>query len=156
MTTPHARAPATTAADRPNRHDRQSDHAMSIASLSQSRMMKQWLTLELPEEQTIETVHYDTHWPGQPGDQLWQESFRISVSTDGKSFTPIITKSALTKAQRFELKVTPVSAKYVRVDNIRSQCKRLSFWHGAYVTELQVYASSTRRGPCGRRPRQRR
>jgi len=140
------------AADRPDRYDWSSNHAMSVASLSPRRMAAQWLQLELPKEQIITRIVYDTHWPGQPPQALWQEKFRISVSTDGRNWTAVAEKSDLKRAQRFDLKITPVNARFIRVDGIHSHCKRLGFWHGAYVTELQVYAEQTGRR---RRPRRR-
>ena len=146
------------AAARPNKHDWTSDHAMSIASVAVARMAKQWLQIELPAPQLITKVFYDTHWPGQRSDQVWQEEFRISASADGKAWTPLVEKTGLTRAERFNLKITPVTARYVRVDHIKTRCKRVDFWHGAYVTELQVYGTPTGpgpRSPRGRRPWQR-
>ena len=96
---------------------------------------------------------YDTHWPGQPPQVVWQEEFRISVSTDGRSWTQLVAKSGLKRAHRFDLKVTPTNARFIRVDGIHSHCQRVDFWHGAYVTELQVYAEQPgRRGQPRRRP----
>ena len=143
------------AADRADKHDWTSNHALSKASVSVARMARQWLQVELPAEKSVAGVFYDTHWPGQSGSEVWQEAFRIAVSTDGRTWTTVAEKKDLTRADRFQLKFPPVACRYVRVDGIRTRCKRVEFWHGAYVTELQVYEPAARGGPR-RRPWQRR
>ena len=79
------------------------------------------------------------NWPGADAEQVWQEAFRIRASADGKSWSPLLVEAGLKRARRFDVRVGPVQARYVRVDGSRSPCRRLSFWHAAYVTELQVY-----------------
>jgi hypothetical protein len=128
------------AADRPNKWDWFSDHEMSLRSLSQERMAEQWLKIDLGRERTIGRVVYNTHWPGEPADGMWQEAFCISGSKDGRKWTPLLKKAGLKRAGRFDVRIDPTTARYIRVDGIRSRCRRVPFWHAAYVTELQVFA----------------
>lgn len=145
------------AADRADKHDWTSNHALSVASVSAARMALPWLQIELPAEKTVASVLYDTHWPGQSSNEVWQEAFRIAVSADGKAWTTVAEKKDLTRADRFDLKFTPVACRYVRVDGIKTVCKRVDFWHAAYVTELQVYEQpGAPRGDPRRRPWERR
>ncbi len=127
------------AAERPHKFDWVSDHAMSIRSLAAGRMAEQWLQIDLGGEESVGRILYDTHWPGCGEGAVWQEAFRICASPDGKAWTPILERAGLKKARRFDVKVKPVRARYLRADGIRSRCRRLSFWHAAYVTELQAY-----------------
>jgi len=143
------------AADRADEHDWTSNHALSTASVSVARMAHQWLQVELPAEKTVGGVFYDTCWPGQSPNEVWQEAFRIAVSTDGRTWKTVAEKKDLTRGERFNLKFDPVSCRYVRVEGIKTRCRHVDFWHAAYVTELQVYEPAAR-GRGRRRPWQRR
>ena len=70
--------------------------------------------------------------------EIWQEAFTILASDDGKEWKPVLEKTGVTEAQRFEFNVS-IKARYLKVTQITSHFKNYPDWHYAYVTELQAY-----------------
>lgn len=109
---------------------------------SQADGKNEWLQVDLGSPRWIDGLQYDTRFHPYFGNDIWQESFRISGSLDGINWFELAGKDGLTAPELFQFQFQAQQVRYVRAHDIRSHYPKFAeWWHFAYVNEIGVYAS---------------